>query len=47
MPLGMEIWHIMVDGYKIPTTLSTDEAGKKNYYNNAAMNVIQGGLAET
>jgi hypothetical protein len=48
MSLGMEVWKIVVDGYKIPTTLPTDEVGKKNYYNNArAMNVIQGGLAET
>jgi hypothetical protein len=39
MSLGMEIWQIVVDGYKIPTTLPTDEAGKKNYYSNArAMN---------
>jgi hypothetical protein len=38
----------VVDGYKIPTTLPTDEVGNKNYYSNArAMNVIQGGLAET
>jgi hypothetical protein len=38
----------VVDGYKIPTTLPTDEAIKKNYYNNArAMNVIQGGLTKT
>jgi hypothetical protein len=29
----------VVDGYKIPTTLPTDEVGKKNYYSNArAMN---------
>jgi hypothetical protein len=39
MSLGMEIWQIVVDGYKIPTTLPTDEDGKKNYYSNArAMN---------
>jgi hypothetical protein len=45
MSLGMEIWQIMVDCYKILATLPTDEASKKNYYNNArAMNVIQGGL---
>jgi hypothetical protein len=48
MSLGMEVWKIVVDGYKIPSTLPTDEEGKKHYYNNArAMNVIQGGLAET
>jgi hypothetical protein len=40
MSLGMEVWQIVVDGYKIPTTLPTDEVGKKNYYSNAkAMNV--------
>jgi len=38
----------VVDGYKIPINIPTDEDGKKNYYNNArAMNFIQGGLAET
>ena len=31
MSLNMEIWYIVVDGYKIPTTLPVDEAGKKNY----------------
>jgi hypothetical protein len=47
MSLGMEIWQIVVDCYKILTTLPTDEAGKKNYYgNDRAMNAIQGGLAE-
>ena len=46
--LGMEVWQIVVDGYKITTTLPTDEVGKKNYYSNARdMNAIQGGLAET
>jgi hypothetical protein len=48
MSLGMEVWQSVVDGYKIPTTLPTDEAGKKYYYSNEkSMNVIQGGLAET
>jgi hypothetical protein len=43
----MEVWQIVVDGYKIPTTLPTDEEGKKNYYSNARdMNVIQGRLVE-
>jgi hypothetical protein len=38
----------VVDGYKIPTTLPTDEAKKKHYYNNSIyMNVMQGGIAET
>jgi len=47
MSLGMEVWHNVVDGYKILTTLPNDEVGKKNYYSNArAMNVIQGGLLE-
>jgi hypothetical protein len=46
--LGMEVWNIVVDGYKIPTSLPTNEDGKKNYYIDArAMNSIQGGLAET
>jgi hypothetical protein len=45
MSLGMEIWKIVVDGYKIPNTLPIDEVGKKKYYNDAiAMNTIQGGL---
>jgi hypothetical protein len=48
MYLGTKVWNIVVDGYKIPTSLPTDEAGKKNYYDNAInMNSIQGGLAET
>jgi hypothetical protein len=48
MSLSMEVWKIVVDGYKIPTTLPTNEASKKNYYSNArAMNAIQGGIAET
>jgi hypothetical protein len=48
MSLGIKIWKIVVDGYKIPATLPTNEDGKINYYNNArAMNVIQGGLVET
>jgi hypothetical protein len=35
----------VVDGYKIPSILPTDEEGKKNFYSNARyMNVIQGGL---
>jgi hypothetical protein len=38
----------VVDGYKIPATLPTDEAGKKHYYiNERAMNVIQGGIGKT
>jgi len=46
MSLGMEGWKIVVYGCKIPTTLPTDEVGKKKYYSNARyMNVIQGGLA--
>jgi hypothetical protein len=48
MSHDMEIWYIVVDGYKIPTTLPIDEDGKNNYYNNArSMNAFQGGLAET
>ena len=48
MSLGMEVWKIVVDGYKISTTLPTDEVGKKKYYSNTrSMNAIQGGLAET
>jgi hypothetical protein len=48
MSLGMEIWNIFIDGYKVPTTLPTDEVGNKIYYSNArAMNSIQGILAET
>jgi hypothetical protein len=47
MSLGMEVWQIVIDGYKTPTTLPTDEDGKKKYYNNArAMNFIQGELVE-
>jgi hypothetical protein len=30
MSLGMEIWYIVVDFYKIKTTLPTYEDGKKN-----------------
>jgi hypothetical protein len=31
MSLGMEVWKILLDGYKIPLNLPTNEAGKKNY----------------
>jgi hypothetical protein len=45
MSLGMEIWKIVVDGYKIPTNLPTHEVGKKKYYSDEIyMNSIQGGL---
>jgi hypothetical protein len=38
----------VVDGYKIPSTLPTDEVGNKNYHSNVrSMNVIQGRLAKT
>ena len=48
MSLGMEVWNIVVDGYKIPTTLPTNEYVKKKYYSNArTMNGIQVDLAET
>ena len=48
MSLSMEVWNIVVDGYKIPNTLPNNESGKKKHYNNArAMNAIQGGLVET
>jgi len=48
MSLGMEIYQIVVHGYKIPTTLTTDEVGNKKYYNNERdMDAIQGGLAKT
>jgi hypothetical protein len=47
MSLGMEIWQIVVYGYKIPTTFPTEEGGKKKHYSNARdMNAIQGGIVE-
>jgi hypothetical protein len=37
-----------IDGYKVSTTLPTDEVGNKIYYSSArAMNSIQGILVET
>jgi hypothetical protein len=48
MSLGIEVWKIVVHGYKIPTTLPTVEDGKKNYYSDAiSMNAIQGGFEKT
>jgi hypothetical protein len=48
MSLGVQVWKIVVDCYKIPTTLPNDESGKKNYYNNARdMNSIEGVLTKT
>jgi len=46
--LGTDVWEIVEGGYKFPTTIPTDTAGKKQYETNAkAVNTLLGSLSQS
>jgi len=46
--LGIDVWEIVEGGYKFPTAIPTDTAGKKQYETNAkAVNTLLGSFSQT
>lgn len=48
MPLGPEVWQSVLDEYKAPSTLLTDQDGRKTYFANAkSLNSITSGITDS
>lgn len=48
MSLGLEVWQLVTDGYKVLTTPPTDQDGWKVYIANAkALNSIKSGITDS